>query len=365
MKIATILGTRPEIIRLSRILPKLDSYCDHILIHTGQNYDRTLNELFFAELGLRVPDHVIDSRSESAMEQIGKILFETEKILVKEKPDRILILGDTNSGLTAMIAKRMGIQVHHMEAGNRCFDPRVPEEINRKIIDHSSDILYPYTQNSKQNLIKEGIELNHILVSGNPIFEILNYYKPKIDSSNILSKLKIKEKQFFLVTMHRSENVDKKERLVQFIDAFKTLYNKYGFPIIISMHPRTIHQLKKNNIDLSSEKGFILSEPFGFFDFVKLEKHAFCVLSDSGTVQEEACILGTPNVTIRDVTERPETIESGSNILTGASPENIVRSVEIVLTETGEWTIPPEYIQPNVSSIIIKSLLGYNLKDGK
>ena len=331
MKIITVLGTRPEIIRLSLVIPILDKLCNHILIHTGQNYTRTLNEIFFEELGLRQPDYMFDCKSESTMEQIGKILLECEKVFEKEKPDRILILGDTNSALSSIVAKRMAIPVYHMEAGNRCYDDRVPEEVNRRIVDHCSDILMPYTERSRANLLREGLPGHRIFVTGNPIFQVLEYYFPEIDKSNILEELSLEPQKFFLVTLHRAENVDMSERLYNFIDGFYRLYNEYGYPVICSLHPRTRSQLEKQNKIIEKE-GIRTIEPLGLFDFVNLEKNAFCVLSDSGTVQEECCIFNIPNVTLRDVTERPETIEAGSNIITGCKPDAVLRSVKTVMS---------------------------------
>lgn len=358
MKIVTILGTRPEIIRLALVIKKLDHYCDHILVHTGQNYDRNLNDIFFDELELRRPDYYFDSKSETFTGQISKILTECEDVLKKEKPDRVLILGDTNSALSSMVAKRMGIPVYHMEAGNRCYDDRVPEEVNRRIIDHSSDIWMPYTEKSRRNLELEGIPSHKIYVTGNPILEVIRHYGKKIESADILSRVKVKPKEYFLITLHRSENVDVKSRLETFILTLKELIKSYKLPVVLSLHPRTKSKIKEWNIDLAFDQ-LIISEPFGFFDFVRLEQDAFCVLTDSGTVQEECCILNVPNVTIRDVTERPETIESGSNIITGCDKESISSAVKIAVEDTDKWSAPSEYLKENVSSTVVKILLGY------
>ncbi|MDD5773354.1 MAG: UDP-N-acetylglucosamine 2-epimerase (non-hydrolyzing) [bacterium] len=359
MRVLTVLGTRPEIIRLSLIIKKLDKYCDHTLVHTGQNYDYQLNEVFFNDLGIRPPDYFLGVKSENFAEQIGKILIESEKVIKKVKPERILILGDTNSGLVSFIAKRMGIAIFHMEAGNRCFNDRVPEEVNRKVIDHSSTILLPYTHNSKENLLREGIAINRIFITGNPIFEVLEAYKSKIKSSKIFDNLKIDKQKYFLVTMHREENVDDKERLSSILEALDMLSDEYEFPIICSLHPRTRNKMEKFNLKVKNNRIKFL-EPLGFFDFVFLEKNAFCVISDSGTVQEESCIFKVPNITIRDVTERPETIECGSNMLTGIDSKMIVQSVKLVLSEQVNWNVPDEYIKNNVSATVIKIILGYN-----
>src|SRR3989304_2975927 len=358
MKVMTILGTRPEIIRLSRVIPLLDQLCEHVVVHTGQNYERTLNEIFFKELELRLPDYMLDCKSDSLMGQIGIILTECERVIMLEKPDRVLILGDTNSALSSIVAKRMGIPVFHMEAGNRCYDDKVPEEVNRRIIDHSSDVLLPYTERSRINLLREGIHGERICVTGNPILEVLEYYADNIAKSHVLDKLGLEKDGYFLVTLHRSENVDIEARLNKFIDAFYRLYAEHGMPVICSLHPRTRSQLKKQNKAIE-EKGVVAIEPLGLFDFVTLEKNALCVLSDSGTVQEECCIFRIANVTLRDVTERPETVEAGSNMLSGADPKSILNCVNVVLQQPRNWSLPTEYLVKNVSSTIAKVTLGH------
>ncbi|MDT3699652.1 MAG: UDP-N-acetylglucosamine 2-epimerase (non-hydrolyzing) [Thermincola sp.] len=357
MKVMTVLGTRPEIIRLSRVIPLLDKVCEHVVVHTGQNYDRTLNDIFFAGLNLRLPDYVLECKSESMMGQIGTILAECEKVMLKEKPDRLLILGDTNSALASVAAKRMGIPVFHMEAGNRCYDDRVPEEVNRRIVDHCSDILMPYTERSRANLLREGIASQRIFVTGNPIKEVLDYYAPGIENSRVLESLDIDAKKYFLVTLHRAENVDVEERLSKFIEAFHLLHIAYKIPVICSLHPRTRSQLKKQGKIMDGE-GVRAVEPLDLFDFVCLEKKAFCALSDSGTVQEECCIFKVPNVTLRDVTERPETVEVGSNLITGCKPEDIGNAVKTVIDQPCLWQPPGEYLVENVSSTAVKIILG-------
>lgn len=358
MKIMTILGTRPEIIRLSRVIPLLDQLSDHVLVHTGQNYDRTLYEIFMEELGVRQPDHVLECKSDTLMGQVSSILLECERVIIKEKPDRLLLLGDTNSALSAIVAKRMGIPVFHMEAGNRCYDDRVPEEVNRRIIDHTSDILLPYTERSRANLLREGIAGERIYVTGNPIKEVLDHYTAKIDSSKALEDYDLKAGKYFLVTLHRAENVDIPERLAGFIEAFHYLHKEYDVPVICSLHPRTASQLKKQGKVLDGE-GVRAIKPLGLIDFVHLEKRAMCVLTDSGTVQEECCIFKVPNVTLRDVTERPETVEVGSNIISGAKPESIVRCAKTVLNQDCNWMPPPEYLVDDVSDTVVKIVLGY------
>lgn len=359
MKVMTILGTRPEIIRLSRIIPKLDDLCDHILVHTGQNYDPSLNDIFFEDLNLRPPNYILESKSGSFGESVGKILSGVEDLLIKERPDRILLLGDTNSSLTAIIAKRMGIPVFHMEAGNRCYDDRVPEEVNRRIIDHSSDILMPYTERSRYNLLREGIANNRIYVTGNPIGEVIEYYSSKIKDSDIFNKLNIREKEFILVTLHRSENVDSDVRLKTILMGLDRIQKKYSLPLIVSFHPRTKDKIETFGL-MPENHNIKLIQPFGFFDFIKLEMNAFCVITDSGTVQEECCIFNVPNVTIRDVTERPETVECGSNIISGIGSDSIELCVNMAVSELGRWTPPDEYLKSNVCDTVVKIVLSYN-----
>jgi len=358
MKVLTILGTRPEIIRLSRVIEKLDRLCDHVLVHTGQNYDASLSDIFFEALGVRRPDHYLGVRGDTFGEQIGKIITASEQVLLSEKPDRLLLLGDTNSALSAIVAKRLGIPVYHMEAGNRCYDDRVPEEVNRRIIDHSSDVLMPYTERSRANLLREGILGECVYVTGNPIYEVLQHYDACIQKSSILSELGLEKERFFLVTMHRAENVDVEARLIGLTTALDSLQKEYGVPIIISTHPRTRAKMQSFSIGSNNDQVRFLP-PFGFFDFVNLERNAQCVLSDSGTVQEECCIFHVPNVTIRDVTERPETIECGSNMLSGAVLEMIIQCVNTALTQPNNWYVPVEYRVADVSTAVTKVVLGY------
>ncbi len=359
MKVVTVLGTRPEIIRLSRVIEKLDGLCDHCLVHTGQNYDPNLSDVFFSQLGVRNPDHYMGVRGASFGEQIGMIITESEKVFKAERPDRLLLLGDTNSALSAIVAKRMGIPVYHMEAGNRCYDDRVPEELNRRIIDHSSDVLLPYTERSRQNLLREGIAGERVYVTGNPIYEVIKYYEPQISQSAILAKLDLLQKKYFLVTMHRAENVDIPDRLKDLALALEMIQKEYDVPVIISTHPHTRIRMQDYGLNHNNLAVRFL-EPFGFFDFITLERNAMCVVSDSGTVQEECAIFGVPNITIRDVTERPETLECGSNILSGADSSLIMQCVRIVLGEMPLWYPPQEYMVENTSIKVVKILLGYH-----
>ena len=358
MKVMTIMGTRPEIIRLSRVIEKLDRFSDHVLVHTGQNYDPNLNDIFFEELRVRKPNYYLGVRGETFGEQIGKIIAASEQVLRDEMPDKLLLLGDTNSSLSAIPAKRLGIPVYHMEAGNRCYDDRVPEEVNRRIIDHCSDVLMPYTERSRANLLRESIAGERIFVTGNPIFEVINHYDPFIRQSDILQRLKIENGKYFLVTMHREENVDAEGRLRALLESLELLQREYRLPVICSLHPRTKNRMQKFSIETKNEQ-IRFSDPFGFFDFIALERNALCVFSDSGTVQEECCIFGVPNVTIRDVTERPETIECGSNILSGNDPNTILRCSHTVLNDKASWTAPPEYLTKNVSGTVTRIIMGY------
>ena len=356
MKILTILGTRPEIIRLSRIIPKLDECCRHVVVHTGQNFDRLLNQIFFDQLGLRTPEYFLDARGTFA-EQAGIILPKLEKILIEEKPDRFLVLGDTNSSLGAFVSKRLGIPVFHMEAGNRCYDDRVPEEVNRRIIDHSSDILLPYTGRSRLNLLAEGIPGERIFVTGNPIYEVISHSRREIEASSSLENLGVSAGDYFLVTMHREENVDVPERLSSLLGALSLISEEYGKDIIVSTHPRTRRRLTDRGEGVPAGKVRFL-DPFGFFDFIQLEKNALCVLSDSGTVQEECAILGKPCVILRDATERPEIIEAGAGILSGVEPDRVLDCVRLLLRRRGSWNTPPEYMAANVSDTVVSIMMG-------
>jgi UDP-N-acetylglucosamine 2-epimerase (non-hydrolysing) len=302
MKVTTIVGTRPEIIRLSRVIPQLDTHCTHRLIHTGQNHDPLLSDVFFDELGVRAPDeHLHVPTAAGFAAQIGDLLAKIGDAFTRDRPDRVLILGDTNSGLAAIVAARMGIPVYHMEAGNRCYDDRVPEEINRRVIDHSSTVLLPYTLRSKENLVREGIERERIFVTGNPIFEVLEHYADRIAASDALARFGVEPQRYFLLTMHRAENVDDPTRLARLVDAVVAVAGEHGMPALYSVHPRTAQKLEAAGL-MPDPARVRLLKPLGFFDFVKLEREARAVMSDSGTVQEECAIFRVPNVTIRYVT---------------------------------------------------------------
>jgi len=359
----TILGTRPEIIRLSLIIKLLDEHADHLLAHTGQNYDERLSDLFFKELHVRRPDVFLNVSGATFGAQAGEILARSEAIFMEHRPDRVLILGDTNSGLAAIVGRRLGVPVYHMEAGNRCYDFRVPEESNRRIIDHVSSVLMPYTNRSRDNLLREGIASESIFVTGNPIREVMQHFAGEIAASAALTDYRVQDKLFFLATLHRAENVDVEERLRSLIETLALLYERHGFPVICSLHPRTRSKVKQFGVRLD-RPGLRFVEPIGFFDFVRLEQSAFCVLTDSGTVQEETCILGVPNVTLRDVTERPETIECGSNVLAGCDARTILNMVELVTQHGRTWQPPAEYLQPGVANRTIRVLLGGRVGSG-
>ncbi|PTM58851.1 non-hydrolyzing UDP-N-acetylglucosamine 2-epimerase [Desmospora activa] len=357
MKIMTILGTRPEIIRLSLIIHQLDRYASrHVLVHTGQNGDKSLSDIFFKQMGIRAPNYQIPVGSYSFGTQLGTMFAEVEAILLQEKPDRILMLGDTNSALCAIVAERMGIPVYHMEAGNRCYDAAVPEELNRKIIDTVSSFNLPYTEWSRQNLLREGIPSHRIWVSGNPIYEVLEHYRNEIDKSDILREMGLKAGTYTLVTAHRAENVDNSDHLQKIVESLRLIADQTEMPVICSVHPRTRARLTQNQIT-SSHPNVIFHPPFGFFDFVKLQKNARVVVTDSGTVQEESCIFGVPAVTIRKSTERPETVTCGSNTVSGLDPTRIAACVEF-MTHAKEWQCPEGYLDPLVSTKVVNMILG-------
>jgi UDP-N-acetylglucosamine 2-epimerase (non-hydrolysing) len=359
MKVVTILGTRPEIIRLSRVIERLDAAAEHVLVHTGQNHDRGLSDIFFEELGVRAPDHHLHVQGAGFGERVGQIIAQTESLLRAERPDRLLVLGDTDSALSAIVAKRLGITVFHMEAGNRCFDDRVPEEINRRIIDHSSDVLLPYTESARRNLLNEGISPGRILVTGNPIREVLDRHAAAIDrAAAVLERLGVQAGGYLLLTAHRQESVDREDRLRSLIDGVLAVAQAADVPIVASIHPRTRARLQEFAIPFDGDR-ILGGDTFGFFEFVALERHARCVLSDSGTVQEECCIFGVPTVTLRDTTERPETLECGSNILSGVDRDGILLAAGLVMADPSTWSMPAEYRRSNVSSTVARIVLGH------
>jgi UDP-N-acetyl-L-fucosamine synthase len=329
LKVMTILGTRPEIIRLSRVIARLDQFTDHCIVHTGQNYDYELNEVFFKDLDMRKPDHFLGTGGGSLGETMGKILFETEKVIVKERPDAVLILGDTNSAMAAIIARRLKVPVYHMEAGNRSFDRNVPEETNRKIVDHISDFNLVYTEHARRHLLSEGIQHRRIYLTGSPMREVLDFYKSQIAGSNVLNLLKLKAGGYFIVSLHREENVDNSIRLQALQNALNMLAHKYNFPVIVSTHPRTRKRLKALGAAVLHPHVQYM-KPFGFHDYNKLQMNAFCAISDSGTIAEESSILDFPAITPRDAIERPEALDVGCITMTGLDANTIENAVTLV-----------------------------------
>lgn len=348
-KILTILGTRPEIIRLSRIIPQLDQLSDHRVLHTGQNYDPTLNEIFFRDLGLRPPDHMLQSRG-SLAEQLSLTFVGVESYLQEFDPDAVLVLGDTNSGLSAVICQRLGYPVFHMEAGNRCYDSTVPEETNRRIIDHVSTFNLPYTELSRQNLLREGLANNRIVCTGNPIREVLDFYSGQIQHSDILDRLGLTPGQYVVATAHRAENVDDPERLENILSALEHIADH--MPVVFSCHPRTRQRLTR-----SLSNNIKLLEPQSFFDWAKLERDSRMAVTDSGTVQEEMCLFHKPTITIRQTTERPETVHCGSNIVAGIDKNRIIDCYQQALTMRN-WQVPAEYNHRSVSTVVVNILMG-------
>lgn len=358
LKVVTVIGTRPEIIRLSRVMALLDEYLDHKIVHTGQNYDYELNEIFFKELDIRRPDHFLEVNTESLGTVLGETLIKAEKVFKEEKPDAILILGDTNSSIAGIIAKRMKIPIYHMEAGNRCFDQNVPEEINRHIIDHIADYNLVYTEHARRHLLSEGIHHRRIYLTGSPIREILTHYEKQINSSKILEKLELKPKEYFLVSTHREENVDNSSNLRKILHILNRIVEKYGFPVIVSTHPRTSKRMELLTDYKQNDKVSFL-KPFGYSDYIHLQNNAICTISDSGTISEESTILGFPAINLREATERPESLDAGTIILTGLDEQTVLDAIEVTLDESGRpKQIPLEYQIEDVSWRILKLILG-------
>lgn len=357
MKVMTIVGTRPEIIKLSRVIAALDKYMEHILVHTGQNYDFELNEVFFQDLEVRKPDHFLNAAGDTPIETIAKVMVESDKLMEKHNPDAVLIYGDTNSCLAVISAKRRQIPIFHMEAGNRCFDQRVPEEVNRKIVDHLSDINLPLSDHARKYLEREGLPPEKIIKTGSCMKEVLSYYMPKIDKSSILEKLKTKENEYILVSLHREENVDYEDNLRNILKSFDLLASKFGKKVFVSTHPRT--QKKMDSLGLKNTNAQVeFLKPFGFLDYNKLQKHAYCVVSDSGTITEESSILGVPAITIRNAHERPEGMDMGTIIMSGTNPEDVLDAVKLAVG-TKRAKIIPDYDVENVSEHIVKLIQSY------
>lgn len=362
MKLMTVVGTRPEIIKLCRVIHELDKHTEHILVHSGQNYDYELNEIFFQQLGIRKPDYFLNAVGDNVAHTIGNVIARTDDILARECPDAFLLLGDTNSCLSAIAAKRRKIPIFHMEAGNRCFDQRVPEEINRKIIDHISDINLPYTEHARRYLLSEGIKPETVIKTGSPMKEVLEYYMPQIESSDVLEKLNVTEREYFVVSAHREENVDSRENFADLLASLNAIADKYDQPIIFSTHPRTRKRLEdmgRGNFD----RRIRFLKPLGFFDYVKLQMNAFCVVSDSGTITEESSILNFPAVTIRQAHERPEGMDEGTLIMCGLQAQTVLDSIDVVTCQHAGASRPfrlvPDYDTDNVSKKVLRIILSY------
>ena len=363
LKVMTILGTRPEIIRLSRVMARLDDYCDHIIVHTGQNWNYELNEVFFEDLGVRKPDYFLGVGGGTLGETLGGILSETEKALLEEKPDAVLILGDTNSAISAIMARRMKIPVYHMEAGNRSFDRNVPEETNRKLVDHIADFNLVYTEHARRHLLSEGLPHRRINVTGSPMFEVLSHFRDRIDASDVLDRLKLEPKGYFIASLHREENVDHPARLSSLARALNSVVAIYDKPLVLSTHPRTRERLDSFGITFDYRVRDM--KPFGFHDYNSLQKNCFCAISDSGTIAEEASILGFPAISPRDAIERPEGIDVGSIIMTGVRQDAIIGGLEAVVrlhaerSSKGQHTpVPVDYLVSNTSERVVSLILG-------
>mgnify|MGYP001501595554 FL=1 len=359
LKVLTVVGTRPEIIRLSRVMSLLDDHVNHIIAHTGQNYDYELNEIFYQDLELRKPDFFLNVDVSSLEASVGDIIRKSGELLRQEKPDALLVLGDTNSCLSAYMAKRLHIPIFHMEAGNRCFDFNVPEEINRRIIDHIADFNLVYTEHARRHLISEGLPHRRIYLTGSPMNEVLNYYRPKIEKSNTLDTLQLTKGEYFIVSVHREENVDNPSNLEKILLILNRLAGDYKLPVIVSTHPRTRKRLEA--VDYTEMNPLIqFLKPFGFTDYVRLQMNALCTISDSGTISEESAILNFPAISLRNSMERPEAQDFGSIILTGFNQDIVLNSIEVVIKEGKQKNIPipHEYTVPNTSWRVLKLIQG-------
>ena len=360
LKVATVIGTRPEIIRLSSTMKRIDMFLEQIIIHTGQNYDYELNEIFFKDLGLRKPDYFLEVNTSSLGHVLGETIIKCEAVFVKEKPDAVLILGDTNASIAGIIAKRMRIPIFHMEAGNRSFDMNVPEEINRRIIDHVADFNLVYTEHARRHLLSEGLPHKRIYLTGSPMYEVLKEHESKIDESRILETLELKSKQYFIVSTHREENVDNEQHLQQIVTVLNCLAERYNIPVIVSTHPRTRKRLEGlNNVNIDKRIQFL--KPFGFFDYIKLQQDSLCAISDSGTISEESAMLSFPAISLRQSMERPEAQDAGTIILTGFDPDVVLTSIYTAIEEqkSGNYKeIPKEYQIANTSWRVLKLIMG-------
>lgn len=359
LKIMTVVGTRPEIIRLSEVIRKCDQYFHNLLVHTGQNWDYTLNEIFFSEMRIRKPDYCLSCAGTHLGETIGNIIARTYELMLKEKPSALLILGDTNSTLCAIGAKRLKIPIFHMEAGNRCFDLNVPEEINRKLIDHISDVNLAYTEHSRRYLLAEGFRKDHIIVTGSPLKEVLVKSADRIHQSTVLTRLDLTKDRFVVLSVHREENVDSKSSFTEIVDTINSVADEFDLPLVFSTHPRTLKRIGENNIVFHEKVRNI--KPLGFYDYNKLQSEAFCTLSDSGTLSEESAILGFPAVLMRTSTERLEAVEKGTIVVAGLKREIVISGIRMAreMMSSTKNNIPNDYLDGNVSDKVVKIILGY------
>lgn len=361
LKIVSVVGTRPEIIRLSRVLAKLDLYCEHIIVHTGQNYDYELNEVFFNDLGVRKPDYFLNAAGKSAAETIGQVIIKVDEVLASVQPEAMLVLGDTNSCISALPAKRRKIPIFHMEAGNRCFDQRVPEETNRRIVDHTADVNLTYSDIARDYLLAEGLPADRIIKTGSPMYEVLTHYMPQIDASDVLTRLNLTAGEFFVVSAHREENVDSPKQLAKLADILNTVADQYNLPVIVSTHPRTRHRIEENGITF--HKNIQLLKPLGFHDYNHLQKNARAVLSDSGTITEESSIMNFPALNIREAHERPEGFEEASVMMVGLETNRVLQALDILSTQPrGEERLlrqVTDYSMPNVSDKVVRIVHSY------
>lgn len=361
LKVMTVVGTRPEIIRLSRVMAKLDEHCEHILVHTGQNYDYELNEIFFQDLGIRKPDHFLSAAGSTGAETIGNVIIKVDQVLAEVKPEAVLVLGDTNSCMAVLPAKRRKIPTFHMEAGNRCFDMRVPEEINRRIVDHTADINMSYSTIARDYLVAEGLPPDRIIKTGSPMFEVLNYYREGIEASTVLERLSLKEGQFFLVSAHREENVDSDKNFLKLVDVLNTVAAHYNLPVIVSTHPRT--QKRVDAMGVTFHPNVQLLKPLGFKDYNKLQLSAKAVLSDSGTINEESSILNFPALNIREAHERPEGMEEAAAMMAGLEVERVMQGLAILETqargEQRDLRLVADYSMPNVADKVVRIIHSY------
>jgi UDP-N-acetylglucosamine 2-epimerase (non-hydrolysing) len=364
LKVMTILGTRPEIIRLSRVMARLDGLCDHVIVHTGQNYDYELNEVFFEDLGVRKPDHFLGAGGGSLGETLGKILIESERVIAAERPDAALILGDTNSAISAIMARRMKVPVYHMEAGNRSFDRNVPEETNRKLVDHIADFNLVYTEHARRHLLSEGVAHRRIYLTGSPMREVLEHYRGRIEASDVLARLELEARRYFIVSLHREENVDSSARLASLLGTLNALADHYDMPVVVSTHPRTRKRLEALD-GAAVDPRVRFMKPFGFHDYNRLQMRAYCAVSDSGTIAEEASILGFPAITPRDAIERPEALDTGCIVMTGLDRDTMLGGIETVTRMFAEreaagipHPVPADYCIANTSERVAGLILG-------